>query len=51
MIKRILDIAIASTALVLLSPVYFIVARKVKKEFRFAGAVSSGTSGTAWSTL
>ena len=31
MIKRILDIAIASTALVLLSPVYFIVARKVKK--------------------
>ena len=31
MIKRILDITIASTALVLLSPVYFIVARKVKK--------------------
>ena len=31
MIKRILDIAIASTALILLSPVYFIVARKVKK--------------------
>jgi lipopolysaccharide/colanic/teichoic acid biosynthesis glycosyltransferase len=31
MLKRILDIAIASTALILLSPVYFIVARKVKK--------------------
>ncbi|RKG48567.1 sugar transferase [Acinetobacter cumulans] len=31
MIKRILDIAIASTALILLSPVYFIVAHKVKK--------------------
>ncbi|NHC03387.1 sugar transferase [Acinetobacter sp. 187] len=31
MIKRILDITIASTALILLSPVYFIVARKVKK--------------------
>jgi len=31
MIKRILDVAIASTALILLSPVYFIVARKVKK--------------------
>ena len=31
MIKRILDITIASTALVLLSPVYFIVAHKVKK--------------------
>ncbi|NWK74518.1 sugar transferase [Acinetobacter sp. SwsAc6] len=31
MIKRILDIAIASTALILLSPVYFMVAHKVKK--------------------
>ncbi|MBI1452603.1 sugar transferase [Acinetobacter sp. FL51] len=31
MIKRILDVAIASTALILLSPVYFIVAHKVKK--------------------
>ena len=31
MIKRILDITIASTALILLSPVYFIVAHKVKK--------------------
>lgn len=31
MIKRILDITIASTALILLSPVYLIVARKVKK--------------------
>lgn len=31
MIKRLLDIAIASTALILLSPVYFIVAHKVKK--------------------
>ena len=31
MIKRILDVTIASTALILLSPVYFIVARKVKK--------------------
>ena len=31
MIKRILDITIASTAWILLSPVYFIVARKVKK--------------------
>jgi len=31
MIKRILDITIASTALILLSPVYLIVAHKVKK--------------------
>ena len=31
MIKRLLDIVIASIALILLSPVYFIVARKVKK--------------------
>ena len=31
MLKRALDIIIASTALVVLSPVYFIVARKVKK--------------------
>ncbi|MDR7017306.1 sugar transferase [Acinetobacter sp. 3657] len=31
MIKRLLDIIIATTALVLLSPLYFIVARKVKK--------------------
>lgn len=31
MLKRILDITIASTALILLSPIYFIVARKVKK--------------------
>ena len=31
MLKRILDIAIASTALILLSPVYLIVAYKVKK--------------------
>ena len=31
MIKRLLDIIIASIALILLSPVYFIVARKVKK--------------------
>ena len=31
MIKRLFDIVIASIALVLLSPVYFIVARKVKK--------------------
>lgn len=31
MLKRIIDITIASTALILLSPVYFIVARKVKK--------------------
>lgn len=31
MIKRILDIAIASTALILLSPIYFIVSHKVKK--------------------
>ena len=31
MIKRILDVAIASTALILLSPVYFVVAHKVKK--------------------
>ncbi|MEN8426852.1 sugar transferase [Acinetobacter schindleri] len=31
MIKRILDITIASTALILLSPIYLIVARKVKK--------------------
>ena len=31
MIKRIVDIAIASTALIRLSPVYFIVAHKVKK--------------------
>ena len=31
MIKRLLDITIASTALILLSPVYFIVAHKVKK--------------------
>lgn len=31
MIKRLLDVTIASTALILLSPVYFIVARKVKK--------------------
>ncbi len=31
MIKRILDITIASTALILLSPVYWIVAHKVKK--------------------
>lgn len=31
MIKRLLDIAIASTALILLSPVYFMVAHKVKK--------------------
>ena len=31
MIKRLLDIIIASSALILLSPVYFIVARKVKK--------------------
>ena len=31
MIKRLLDIVIASTALILLSPVYLIVSRKVKK--------------------
>ncbi|RSC81563.1 sugar transferase [Acinetobacter haemolyticus] len=31
MLKRLLDIIIASTALVLLSPLYFYVARKVKK--------------------
>ncbi|APX64143.1 sugar transferase [Acinetobacter schindleri] len=31
MIKRILDITIASTALILLSPIYLIVAHKVKK--------------------
>ena len=31
MIKRILDISIASTALILLSPVYLLVAHKVKK--------------------
>ena len=31
MIKRLFDIVIASIALILLSPVYFIVARKVKK--------------------
>ena len=31
MIKRLLDIVIASIALILLSPLYFIVARKVKK--------------------
>ncbi|WP_180134918.1 sugar transferase [Acinetobacter sp. YH12070] len=31
MLKRIIDITIASTALILLSPVYFIVAHKVKK--------------------
>ncbi|WP_278364167.1 sugar transferase [Acinetobacter schindleri] len=31
MIKRLLDITIASTALILLSPIYLIVARKVKK--------------------
>ncbi|MDA0697858.1 MAG: sugar transferase [Proteobacteria bacterium] len=31
MIKRILDIIIASTALILLSPIYFYVAHKVKK--------------------
>ena len=31
MIKRLLEIVIASIALILLSPVYFIVARKVKK--------------------
>ncbi|MFC6053510.1 sugar transferase [Acinetobacter sp. Ac_877] len=31
MIKRLFDILIASSALILLSPVYFIVARKVKK--------------------
>lgn len=31
MIKRLLDIVIASTALILLSPVYFVVSRKVKK--------------------
>ena len=31
MLKRLLDIVIASIALILLSPVYFIVARKVKK--------------------
>ena len=31
MIKRLLDIVIASTALVLLSPLYFYVAHKVKK--------------------
>ena len=31
MIKRLLDIIIASIALILLSPLYFYVARKVKK--------------------
>lgn len=31
MLKRLLDIIIATTALILLSPLYFIVARKVKK--------------------
>jgi lipopolysaccharide/colanic/teichoic acid biosynthesis glycosyltransferase len=31
MLKRILDVVIASTALVLLSPVYALVAYKVKK--------------------
>jgi lipopolysaccharide/colanic/teichoic acid biosynthesis glycosyltransferase len=31
MIKRVLDVVIASTALLLLSPLYFIVARKVRK--------------------
>lgn len=31
MIKRVLDVVIASTALVILSPLYFVVARKVKK--------------------
>lgn len=31
MLKRIIDITIASTALILLSPVYLIVAHKVKR--------------------
>jgi len=31
MLKRIIDITVASTALILLSPVYFVVAHKVKK--------------------
>ncbi len=36
MIKRLLDIIIASIALILLSPLYFYVAHKVKKKSRFA---------------
>ena len=44
MLKRLLDIIIASIALILLSPLYFYVAHKVKKS-RFAYFISSGTPG------
>ncbi len=45
MLKRALDIIIASAALALLSPVYFIVARKVKKNLGSPRAVPPGAPG------
>lgn len=45
MLKRLLDIIIASIALILLSPLYFYVAHKVKKKSRLTCFVSSGTPG------
>ena len=47
MLKRLLDIVIASIALTLLSPLYFYVAYKVKK-FRLTCIVSSSSPWLTW---